>query len=92
MNVTIIGTGNMARGIATRMLEGGNSVILVGHQPGDAEKLAAELQKMASAGTTVTSAEDRLEGDVVVLAVPYSAAGSIVRSPFAGRHSAATAT
>lgn len=79
MNITIIGTGNMARGIATRILAGGNSVTLIGNEPGDAEKLAAELQETASGGTTVTSTENRLEGDVVVLAVPYAAAGSIVR-------------
>ena len=30
MNVTIIGTGNMARGIATRLLAGGNNVALLG--------------------------------------------------------------
>ncbi|HSM55806.1 MAG TPA: NAD(P)-binding domain-containing protein, partial [Candidatus Sulfomarinibacteraceae bacterium] len=79
MNVTIIGTGNMARGIATRMLEGGNSVVLVGQQPGDADELVAELQETASGGTTVTTTENRLQGDVVVLAVPYAAAGSVVQ-------------
>ncbi|GEM_PF-1796099 len=31
MDVTIIGTGKMACGIFTRLLEGGNSVSLVGH-------------------------------------------------------------
>ena len=30
MNITIIGTGNMARGIATRALEGGHGVTLLG--------------------------------------------------------------
>ena len=34
MNVTIIGTGNMARGIGTRLVAGGTSVTLVGHEPG----------------------------------------------------------
>lgn len=79
MNITIIGTGNMARGIATRMLEGGNSVSLVGNEPGDAEQLAAELQETATGEATVTSTENSLEGNVVVLAVPYAAAESIVR-------------
>ena len=30
MDITIIGTGNMARGIATRALAGGNTVTLLG--------------------------------------------------------------
>jgi len=31
MNITIIGTGKMARGIALRLLDGGHNVTLVGH-------------------------------------------------------------
>jgi len=30
MDITIIGTGNMARGIGTRLVTGGNSVTLIG--------------------------------------------------------------
>ena len=41
MDVTIIGTGNMARGIATRALAGGHSVTLLGTAAGKAEALAA---------------------------------------------------
>lgn len=33
MNITIIGAGNMARGIGTRLLAGGNSITLVGRNP-----------------------------------------------------------
>src|SRR5918994_752203 len=43
VNVTIIGTGNMARGIATRVLAGGHSVTLLGTTADKAEALAAEL-------------------------------------------------
>ena len=81
MNITIIGTGNMARGIATRMLAGGNNVILVGHAPGKAEDLATELQGAARGGASVqaASAGSSNDSDVVVLAVPYPAAVSIVQ-------------
>ncbi len=41
MNVTIIGTGNMARGIATRALAGGHAVTLLGTSTEKAEALAA---------------------------------------------------
>ena len=39
MNVAIIGTGNMARGIATRLLAGGNNVTLLGTERENAEEL-----------------------------------------------------
>jgi len=71
VNITIIGTGNMARGIGTRMLAGGNHVTLVGHEPGKAENLAAELQGAVLGGASVRAAAAGapLEGEVVVLAV-----------------------
>ena len=34
MDITIIGTGNMSRGIASRALAGGHSVTLLGHGAG----------------------------------------------------------
>lgn len=81
MNITIIGTGNMARGIGTRMLAGGNNVILVGHTPGKAEDLATELQRAAQGGASVQAASEGSSKDsaVVVLAVPYADAAPIVQ-------------
>jgi NADPH-dependent F420 reductase len=73
MQITIIGTGNMARGIGTRALAGGHDVTLVGTEPEKAQALAGELGGSARAGESV-------EGDVVILAVPYAAAADIVRS------------
>ena len=40
MQITIIGTGNMARGIATRALAGGNAVTLLGTSADKAQTLA----------------------------------------------------
>jgi predicted dinucleotide-binding enzyme len=51
MDITIIGTGNMARGIATRALAGGNTVTLVGHGTDSARALAAELSGEVRTGT-----------------------------------------
>jgi predicted dinucleotide-binding enzyme len=67
MNVTIIGTGNMARGIATRALAGGHAVRLLGREPGKADALARELSGEVRTGTV----GDPLDADVVVLAVWY---------------------
>lgn len=75
MNVTIIGTGNMARGIATRVLSGGHEVTLLGNEAGKGEELARELGGSVGAGTV----GDPIAGDVVVLAVPYDAAGPLVQ-------------
>jgi len=74
MEITIIGTGNMSRGIATRALAGGHSVSLIGHEPGKAEALASELSGDVRAGTV----GDALAGDVVVLAIPYGAIDDVL--------------
>ncbi|MCW5853998.1 MAG: NAD(P)-binding domain-containing protein, partial [Anaerolineae bacterium] len=81
MNITIIGTGNMARGIATRALAGGHSVMLVGHEAGKAEGLANDLQGAAQGGASVQAAtpDAPIASPVIVLAVPYPAAIPIVQ-------------
>lgn len=73
MDVTIIGSGNMGRGIGHRMVVGGHSVTLVGVNPEAAEKVAQELRGAAKKGARVATASlDRVElGDVVVLALWY---------------------
>jgi 8-hydroxy-5-deazaflavin:NADPH oxidoreductase len=43
MDVTIIGTGNMARGIGARLVAGGHDVTVLGKEPGDAEAVVKEL-------------------------------------------------
>jgi predicted dinucleotide-binding enzyme len=67
MDITIIGTGNMARGIATRALAGGHSVTLLGTQTAKSEALAAELSGDVRTGAV----GDALTGTVVVPAVWY---------------------
>jgi NADPH-dependent F420 reductase len=75
MNVTIIGTGNMGRGIATRLLAGGHGVTLLDRDGAKSEALAGELGGSAGAGTV----GDGIPDEVVVLAVPYEAAAPLVR-------------
>jgi predicted dinucleotide-binding enzyme len=76
MDITIIGTGNMARGIATRALAGGHRVTLLGTEQAKAEALASELSGDVRAGTV----GDPLAGDVVVLAVWYQALDDVLSS------------
>jgi NADPH-dependent F420 reductase len=75
MDITIIGTGNMARGIATRALAGGNRVTLLGTSIEKARALADELSGDVRAGQV----GDPLSGDAVVLAVWYQAVDDVLR-------------
>jgi len=73
MNVTIIGSGNMGRGIGTRAVAGGHSVTFVDANPEVAEKAATDVRASAKNGAKVSTASlgDAQLGDVVVFAVWY---------------------
>ncbi len=73
MNITIIGAGNMGRGIGTRAVAGGHSVTFVDANPEVAEKAAVDVKASAKKGATVSAVSlgDAILGDVVVLAVWY---------------------
>ena len=73
MNITIIGAGNMGRGIGTRAVAGGHSVTFVDANPETAEKAAADVRASAKKGAQVSTASlgDAELGDVVVFAVWY---------------------
>jgi NADPH-dependent F420 reductase len=73
MNVTIIGAGNMGRGIGTRMAAGGHSVTFVDNDPETAQNAAADIKAAATNGSRIAASSlgDVELGDVVVLAVWY---------------------
>ena len=73
MNITLIGAGNMGRGIGYRLMAGGHSVTLIDFNGEAANKLAAELQSVAQKGASVKVADldtAKLD-DVVFLALWY---------------------
>jgi 8-hydroxy-5-deazaflavin:NADPH oxidoreductase len=76
MDITIIGTGNMARGVGSRALAGGHNLTVVGKDSESAEAVAADIGGDGSVKTAVTG--EPLEGDVVVLAVYYPDARAAV--------------
>ena len=80
MNITLMGEGNMGRGIGYRLMAGGHAVTLVDSNPEAAEKLATELRGVARNGASArTAVLDTVElGDVVILAVWYTAGKQIV--------------
>jgi predicted dinucleotide-binding enzyme len=69
VKVTIIGTGNMARGIGSRVLAGGHDLTVVGKDSERAEGVAADIGGDGTVKTAV--AGDPIDGEVVVLAVYY---------------------
>ena len=69
MNVTIIGTGNMARGIGSRLLAGGHAVTVLGKEVEAAEEVVHDIGAAGSA--QARSSGDPVAGEVVVLAVYY---------------------
>src|SRR4051794_20136811 len=75
MNVSIIGAGNMARGIGFRLVEGGHTVALVDRDWKKANGLATDLGKDKPTGTVEVAGLDRaLANPIVVLALPFAAA------------------
>lgn len=81
MNVTIIGSGNMGRGIGTRAAAGGHSVTFVDASPDVAAKAAADVKAAATNGAKISASSlgDVQLGDVVVLAVWYGTNIEIAR-------------
>ncbi|MDH6624037.1 putative dinucleotide-binding enzyme [Streptomyces sp. LBL] len=72
-SISIIGLGNMASALAGRALAGGNAVEIIGRDPAKAKELAAALD-----GATVGTAGAAPAGDIVILALPYAGAASVV--------------
>lgn len=72
--ISILGSGNMARGIGTRVLTSGNTVQILDRDSDRASALAADLGGDVTAGTTT----QQPTGEIVVLAVPYEAAVALV--------------
>jgi NADPH-dependent F420 reductase len=81
MNVTIIGSGNMGRGIGTRLVAGGHSVTFVGTSLEGAQKTATAVKASAAKNAKVSAASlnEAELGEVVVLAVWYGTNLEIVK-------------
>jgi 8-hydroxy-5-deazaflavin:NADPH oxidoreductase len=81
MSVTIIGAGNMGRGIGHVLMRGGHSVTIVDRDPEKVGRLAEELRSVAEEGATVEAAGPgaQLRGEVVILAVCYPGSLELAR-------------
>ncbi|WNM32576.1 NAD(P)-binding domain-containing protein [Streptomyces sp. Li-HN-5-11] len=82
MKITVIGAGNMARGIATRALAGGHTVTITAKDADKAVRLADELREQNHGDGPVGAADDLAvdDADIVILAVPFEAAKQLAAS------------
>lgn len=82
MNVTIIGAGNMARGIGTRLVSGGHSVTLMDRDSQKSKALADELSSKAVNGGKAQGVAlgTPIQDEIVILAIPYGATGQVIES------------
>jgi hypothetical protein len=82
MNVTIVGAGRLAEGVAVRVLAGGHRLRITDSVPGKADALAAALAAGGGVATGVHDTSSSLSvsesvgaaiagADIVVLALPY---------------------
>lgn len=84
MSIAIIGTGKMGGGLARLLASKGVKVAIGSRDPAEAAKLAREIGAGAEGGG-ITAATKL--ADVVILAVPYTAAAETIREAggFAGK-------
>jgi 8-hydroxy-5-deazaflavin:NADPH oxidoreductase len=75
MNVTIVGAGNMGRGIGSRVVAGGHQLEVVDRDPAQAQQLAKDLGGSAAA----LDPGAPFGGEVVVFAVYYPGIKDAVR-------------
>ena len=82
MNVTIFGTGNMARAIATRMLAGGNSVTFLSRTPDKSAKIAQDLAPHAKKGATIRVAAlgSAIADPVVINTIWFHSAQDVIKA------------
>ena len=71
MNIAILGAGAMATGLAKRLARNGYGVVLGSRDPAKASEVTAEIGRGVQAASMRGAAN---AADVIILAVPYSAA------------------
>ena len=77
--VAMIGTGNVGAALGRRFAEQGHTVVYGSRNPADAD-VRALVAATGHGAVALTQAEAAARADIVVLAVPWSAAEAVVRS------------
>jgi predicted dinucleotide-binding enzyme len=77
MNIGILGTGNMGSGLGRLWVTQGHPIMFGSRTPSKAHKIAASVGGQAQGGSF---AEAAAFGDVLVLAIPWTAAEELLKS------------
>lgn len=77
MSISIIGAGNMAKGLAARFASAGHTVTLASRDESKAETVAREVGNGVSSASIASAAKS---ADIVVLAVPFDAVGEVIEA------------
>lgn len=87
MEITIIGTGNMAKGIGTRLVSGGHSVAIHARDETKGKELAEQLRKAGEDAEVTVAAVGTEADEIVILATPYAETENIGKQygGFAGK-------
>ncbi len=72
MNVSIIGTGNMAKGIGTRLVSGGHSVTIHAQDEAKGKELAELLKKVNNTAVVSVVPVGTDSDEIVIVATPYA--------------------
>ena len=71
MNITIIGNGNMAKGIGTRLVNGGHKLSIHSQDEAKGQELAEQLRQLSSSADVKVSSIGADIDDIIILAIPY---------------------
>lgn len=77
MNISILGTGSMASGLAVLFARAGHQVTLASRDPSRARAIAAGLGSTIQGGPLAGAADS---AGIVVLAVPFGAAADVIEA------------
>jgi predicted dinucleotide-binding enzyme len=80
MNVTIIGNGNMAKGIGTRLVSGGHKVTIHVQDEATGNELVEQLKQVSDSADVSTAATGSATDDIVIVATPYTEVENVAKS------------
>lgn len=79
MNVTIIGNGNMAKGIGTRLVNGGHKLTIHAKDEANGTELVAHLKTLSDSADVSIATVGSDTDEIVILATPYTESEAIAK-------------
>jgi len=77
MKVTIIGSGNMAKGISTRLASGGHKVTIHAKDEVKGSELVEQLKSVNSSADVSVATVGSATDEIIIVATPYAEVGTI---------------